>query len=205
MDPKWIAWARQLQAIAQTGLTFTTDQYDIERYEQVRAIAAEIAAAQSGADLAMVRSLFAHDAGYTTPKVDVRAACFREGEILLVRERSDGLWTLPGGWADPGDSPAKATEREVLEETGYRARATKLLALYDRDRQGHPPIPFAVYKLFFRCELVGGEPATSHEIDEVGFFAEDRIPPLSLTRVTEAQISRMFAHARHPEWPTDYE
>lgn len=205
MDPKWIAWARRLQAIAQTGITFATDQYDIERYEQVRAIAAEIAAAQSGTDLDLVRALFAHDSGYTTPKVDVRAACFRDGAILLVRERSDHLWTLPGGWADPGDSPAEAAEREVLEETGYHARALKLLALYDRDRQGHPPIPFAVYKLFFLCELTGGAPATSHEIEEVGFFHEAQIPPLSLIRVTPAQIGRMFAHSRHPEWPTDYQ
>ncbi|HWQ11336.1 MAG TPA: NUDIX hydrolase N-terminal domain-containing protein, partial [Roseiflexaceae bacterium] len=135
MDPKWIAWARRLQAIAQTGLTFTRDRYDAERYEEVRAIAAEIAAAQSGAELAMVRALFAHDAGYTTPKVDVRAAIFRDDAILLVRERADGLWTLPGGWADPGDSPARAVEREVLEETGYTARAVKLLAVLDRDGQ----------------------------------------------------------------------
>nr|PZN28669.1 MAG: ADP-ribose pyrophosphatase [Chloroflexota bacterium] len=205
MAPQWIEWSRRLQAIAQTGLTFAADTYDIERYEAVREIAAEIAAAGSGADLAMVRDLFAHDAGYTTPKVDVRAACFRDGKVLLVRERSDGLWTLPGGWADPGDSPAAAAEREVLEETGYSARATKLLAVYDRDRQGHPPIPFSVYKLFSLGEAPGGAPAPSHEILEIGFFAEDEIPPLSLTRVMPGQIERVFAHARNPHWPTDFE
>lgn len=205
MDPKWIAWARRLQAIAQTGLTFSKEPYDIERYEEVRAIAAEIAAGGSGADLRMVRELFAHDAGYTTPKVDVRAAIFRDDAILLVRERSDGLWTLPGGWADPGDSPARAAEREVLEESGYQARAVKLLAACDRDRHGHPPIPFAVYKLFFLCEPTGGAATATSETDAVGFFREAEIPDLSLTRVTPAQIGRLFEHARNPAWPTDFD
>lgn len=205
MDPQWLVWARRLQALAQTGLVYSHDQYDTERYQEIRQIAAAMAAAGAGADFGQVRALFAQDTGYTTPKVDVRAAIFRDDAILLVRERSDGLWTLPGGWADVGDTPAQAVEREVLEETGYTARAVKLLALYDRSTHGHPPIPFAVYKLYFLCEITGGAPGATHETDEVAFFREDELPPLSLTRTLPAQIRRLFAHHRHPEWPTDFD
>jgi ADP-ribose pyrophosphatase YjhB (NUDIX family) len=204
-DPQWLAWARRLQALAQSGLTFSRDQYDIERYEEIRTIAAAMVAAGAGADFGAVRDLFTLDTGYTTPKVDVRAAIFRDDGILLVRERSDGMWTLPGGWADVGDTPAQAVEREVLEETGYRARAAKLLAVYDRTTHGHPPIPFAVYKLYFLCEITGGAAAATHETDEVGFFREDALPPLSLTRTLPAQVARLFQHHRHPEWPTDFD
>jgi ADP-ribose pyrophosphatase YjhB (NUDIX family) len=204
MQP-WIMWARRLQATAQTGLTYAKDQYDVERYEEMRELAAEIASYGAEADIVKVRELFAHDAGYTTPKVDVRAAVFRDGEILLVRERSDGLWTLPGGWADPGDSPAEAVEREVREESGFEARATRLLMVLDRDRHGHPAFPFSVYRMFFRCELTGGAAKTSYETTDVGFFAENAIPDLSLMRVTPALIDRLFEQARHPERPTEFD
>ena len=120
--------------------------------------------------------LFAGDSGYATPKVDVRGVVFRAGKILLVQERSDGLWTMPGGWADVGDSPADAVVREIQEESGYEARATKLLALLDRNRHGHPLHVNHIYKAFIRCEIIGGSPTTSHEIQGVGFFAEGEIP-----------------------------
>jgi ADP-ribose pyrophosphatase YjhB (NUDIX family) len=205
MDPQWLAWARRLQAIAQSGLTFAADQYDRERYQQVRDIAAEMMAQGSGAGVTPVRDLFSAQSGYATPKVDVRAAVFRDNRILLVREREDGRWTLPGGWADVGESPALATVREVEEESGYQTRAVKLLAVYDRNRHGHPPIPFHAYKLFFLCELTGGTAAPSGETDGVDWFAEGALPPLSLTRVTAAQIQRLFDHFRHPDWPTDFD
>ncbi len=205
-EPQWLAWSRRLQAIAQTGLTYASDKYDIERYHSVRGIAAEMIAAGAGlADWAPVLSLFQRDDGYATPKVDVRAAVFRDNRILLVRERADNGWTMPGGWADVNDSPAEAAVREVKEESGYDVAATKLAAVYDRDRHGHPPIAWHVYKLFFLCDLSGGEPACGDETDAVDFFAEDRIPPLSLTRVTEAEISHLFGHHRHPEWPTSFD
>jgi ADP-ribose pyrophosphatase YjhB (NUDIX family) len=204
MQP-WIAWARRLQATAQTGLTYAKDPYDIERYEEMRELAAEIAAHGSSAELALVRELFAHDTGHTTPKVDVRAAVFQGNAILLVQERSDGRWTLPGGWANPGDTPAFAAEREVLEESGYEVRATRLAMLLNRDKHDHPPILWSVYKLFFLCEVTGGAPKTSYETTGVGFFPADDLPELSLTRITPAQIARLFEHARHPEWPTDFD
>ena len=135
----------------------------------------------------------------------MRAAVFRENRILLVRESTDGAWSLPGGWADVGESPADAVVREVREESGYETRAVKLLAVYDRNRHGHPPFPFHAYKLFFRCELIGGEAALSNETTGVDWFAEDALPPISTIRVTAAQIHRFFEHYRNPDWPTDFD
>jgi len=205
MPPTWLDWAQRLAAIAQSGITYSTNQYDIERYEALRDIAAEIMAAGSDSAVSPIRDLLAGQTGYATPKVDLRAAVFRENRILLVQERSDGRWSLPGGWADVGESPADAVAREVREESGYEARAVKLLAVYDRNRHGHPPFPFHAYKLFFRCELIGGEPALSYEITAVDWFAEDRLPALSTIRVTAAQIHRSFEHYRNPHWPTDFD
>jgi ADP-ribose pyrophosphatase YjhB (NUDIX family) len=205
MNSQWLDWALQLQALAQTGLAYPKDPFDVARYEQVRAIAAEMLAASSGADPAFVRDLFAGEVGHATPKIDVRAVVFRDGAILLVRERSDGKWTLPGGWADVGESAGESVVREVYEESGYHTRAVKLLAVYDRNKHGHPPIPHHAYKLFFRCELLGGEPAHSVETDGVAFFPPDALPELSVTRVTAAQIAHCFEHERHPEWPTDFD
>ena len=135
----------------------------------------------------------------------MRGAVFQDDAILLVKERSDGLWTLPGGWADINESPRQCVEKEIWEESGYRATAVKLLAVYDRNLHLHPPIPWHTYKLFFLCQLDGGAPAHSLETNGVGFFREDELPPLSVMRVTLEQINRMFDHARHPDWPTDFE
>ncbi len=206
MDPQWLDWAKRLQAIAQTGITYTKDHYDTERYEAVRQIAAEILDAGTGsAGLQPVLDLLNRDKGYATPKVDVRAAVIHEDRILLVKETEDGAWSLPGGWADVGDVPSLAVEREVREESGYAVKARKLAALLDRNLHDHPFFPFHAYKLFFLCELVGGEAASSYETDGAGFFAEDALPPLSLTRVMPAQIALMFEHYRHPERPTTFD
>ena len=143
--------------------------------------------------------------GYATPKVDVRTAVFESDRVLLVREREDGCWTLPGGWADIGSSPSANAIREVREESGYETEVVKLAAVYDRELHGHPPIPFYAYKLFFIGRLIGGAAAHSVETDGADFFAENDIPPLSLTRVTAAQIHHMFEHHRHPAWPTSFD
>src|SRR4051794_24079100 len=205
MEPAWLDWARKLNALAQNGLTFSENPYDIERYVAIRTIAAEMLAHGAGMETGRVLDLFASDAGYATPKVDVRGVVFRDGKILLVQERSDGLWTLPGGWADVGDSPSDAVVREIREESGYEVRQTKLLALLDRNRHRHPPHVNHIYKVFIRCEILGGSPRTSHEIQGVGFFAEDEIPDLSLTRIVPAQIARMFEHHRDPDLPADFD
>lgn len=208
---QWLVWARKLQALAQSGLAYTKSPFEIERYNAVREVACEMMAAHGELAVDKIRDLFLGEGGYATPKVDVRGVVFGpepeagRDSILLVRELRDGLWTLPGGWADVGDSPAEATVREVCEESGYQTRAVKLLACYDRSKHGHPPYGFHIYKLFFECELLGGEATESAETAEAAFFPEDEIPALSLPRVTPEQIARFFAHHRHPEWPTDFD
>jgi ADP-ribose pyrophosphatase YjhB (NUDIX family) len=204
-DPQWLIWAKKLQAIAQNGLTFANDPFDEERYQAVRAIAAEIMATHTGVDATEIRTLFDGEVGYTTPKVDARGAVFNDEGILLVREVSDGGWTLPGGWVDIYESPSEAIVREIREESGYETRAVKLLALWDRELHGHTPNPHHAYNIAFLCELTGGEVKHSVETDGVGFFARDDIPPLSIERVTSAQIERLFEHWDHPDWPTDFD
>jgi ADP-ribose pyrophosphatase YjhB (NUDIX family) len=205
--PPWLHWARQMQALAQSGLTYARDPYDVERYEALRALAAEVLAAHAEMPREAVHDLFAADTGYATPKLDVRGVVFRDdGALLFVRERSDGGWTLPGGWVEVGEAPSEAVEKEVREESGYIVRAIKLLALLDRDRHGHPPHAHHIWKVFIRCSLVGGTAAgPGLETEGVGFFHAHAIPPLSLTRVVPAEIARMFEHYAHPDWPTDFD
>ena len=204
-NPQWLDWVQRLQAIAQNGLTFAANAFDMDRYQAVRQIAAEMAVAGSDASIERIRELFFGEEGYATPKVDVRGVVFHENKMLLVKERSDGGWTLPGGWADIGDSPSESVTREIREESGYQTRATKLLAFYDRNKHPHTPFVHHVYKAFFLCELLGGEATTSTETLAVGFFARDEIPPLSIRRVTHSQIARFFEHHDHPDWPTDFD
>jgi ADP-ribose pyrophosphatase YjhB (NUDIX family) len=207
-EPQWLAWARALQAIAQAGLEFTTGEFDILRYRDVRRIAVEIAAAHTDAPADVIARVFAEGAGYPTPKVDVRAAVVIDGQILLVRERSDGGWTLPGGWADPGETPAEAVAREVREEAGVEVRAVKLIALYDRARQGHPPFADSVYKAIFACAPAGPGPVrpdASGETDGAAFFDPAALPELSAGRTTPAQIARALAHHADPSLPTEFD
>jgi ADP-ribose pyrophosphatase YjhB (NUDIX family) len=196
-EPKWLLWARELQAIAQAGLTFSQNPFDIDRFRRLRAISVEMLAEGADAPIERLTALFEQEVGYPTPKVDVRGAVIRDERILLVREVSDGLWTLPGGWADVNQSAKECVEREVREESGFEARAVKLAAVWDRRR--HAPAhshAYSIYKLFFICELVGGTARPSIETSAVDFFAQHELPPLSLGRTTAHHIERMFAHAR---------
>ena len=204
-DPQWLRWSRRLQAIAQDGLTYARDSYDLGRYEQLRDLAAEILAAHSTGTLEEARDLLALETGPATPKVDVRAAVFREGRVLLVKEPGERGWSLPGGWADVGEAPSEAAARETLEESGYRVRPVRLLAAYDRDRHGHPPIPYHVYKLVFLCEILDKTPLSDVDTEGVGFFGEEQLPELSISRVTRAQISRFFEQHRDPDRPADFD
>lgn len=205
-EPLWLTIARELQAISQTGLTFTKDRFDIQRYERLRELAAQLVAHGSGVETDKVVELFRHDAGYTTPKIDVRGAAFVDGRVLMVRELSDGLWTLPGGWADVNQSAAQCVEREILEESGFVARAVKLAAVHDYHKGGHPPrAMFSSYKMFFICEITGGAARPSDETSEVAFFERNALPPLSLGRTLASQIDRMFEHRHHPELATDFD
>lgn len=208
MTENWIEWSRKLQAISQTGLHFTKDQYDRERYEQIGIIAAEILASHTNLSVAELLQLNAAEFGYATPKVDVRGVVFRDEKILLVREIADaGKWTLPGGWADVNETPTQAVVREVLEESGFETQAIKLLAIYDREQQKHtPPFPYSVYKLFFHCQILGGQPQINNEVSEIAFFSEAEIPlELSESRIKKSQLIRFFEYYKTPNLPTDFD
>ncbi|MCA0453810.1 MAG: NUDIX hydrolase [Chloroflexi bacterium] len=210
MSDTWLNWAQRLQALAQTGLTFAANDFDRDRYNQVAAIAAEMLSAGGMGQVDGLEKLFDQQQGYATPKVDVRGVVIHGGKMLLVREKLDaGRWTLPGGWADVGESPALATEREIEEEAGYTARAVKLLALYDRNKHAHTPYIFHAYKVFFRCELVDEVQhlVANVETEETGWFTEAELGSLELSigRVTLKQLYRFFEHDRHPDWPTDFD
>ena len=206
MIPRWLEWVQELQAAAQNGLAYCQNPFDIERFKQIRRVAAEIAATYTGMDHAQMNALFEGEMGYATPKVDVRGAIIQGDQILLVEEiQDDHRWTLPGGWADAGDTPSEAVLREIREESGYEARVTKLAAVYDRARRGHPVAYFSAYKLFFLCEITGGQAAASIETGEARFFSEDALPELSLGRVTPQEIHMLFEHFRNPGLPTEYD
>ena len=204
MSNIWVKWVRRLQSIAQNGRNYSKNEFDLQRYQQVEDVAAEIAARYSDGDLQTIKAMFGRETGPATPKIDVRAAVISEDKILLVKERGDG-WTLPGGWVDPGESPSEAAVRETKEESGYDVNAVRLMAIYDRDRQGHPPCPFHVYKLIFLCEVVGGSARTSLETDAVCFFGEEELPALSESRILSAQVKRAFVFARDPNLPADFD
>ena len=198
----------RLAALAQDGLTFATGDYDLDRYRQVSQLAAGLLAAISGRPAAELAIELGRDSGYATPKIDVRGAIFDDHEhVLLMREKTDGRWSLPGGWADPGDAPSAAVTREILEETGYHSSAIKLIACWDRDLQGNlPPLPVHVYKLFFLCRRDGAvQPPSTLETLEVGWFGLGELPPLSLGRVNQRQLERALAHHRDPSLPTEFD
>jgi len=204
MSDIWVKWVRRLQSIAQNGRNYSKNEFDLQRYQQVEDVAAEITARYSDGELQTIKAMFEGETGPATPKIDVRAAVISENKILLVKERGDG-WTLPGGWVDPGESPSEAAVRETKEESGYDVNAVKLMAIYDRDRQGHPPCPFHVYKLIFLCELVGGSARTSLETEAVSFFSEEELPALSESRILSPQVKRAFAFNRDPNLPADFD
>ncbi|WP_391488061.1 NUDIX hydrolase [Leclercia tamurae] len=189
---------QKLNAIAQTGLTFSKDVFDTERYESLRHIATELMASRFDIDPETLHHVT--ESGYATPKTDVRAFILRDGKLLMVREAEDGLWSLPGGWADVGDTPSTAVCREVAEETGLQVKATKLLGVWDRNLHGHPPLPWHVYKLIFLCEETGGSLAINHETTSLGFFDINELPPLSLTRIVaeELEVSMAIATSDRP-------
>jgi ADP-ribose pyrophosphatase YjhB (NUDIX family) len=198
----------KLAALAQDGLTYGADAYDLDRYQQIGQLAAELLAALSGRPAGELALELGRDSGYATPKIDVRGAVFDDAErVLMMREKTDGRWSLPGGWADPGDSPSSAVTREILEETGYHSSAVKLIACWDREVQGNPPpLPVHVYKLFFLCRRNGVvQPPAALETLDVGWFDVQAPPPLSLGRINQRQLERALAHHRDPSLPSEFD
>jgi ADP-ribose pyrophosphatase YjhB (NUDIX family) len=197
-NPRWLDWAREIQALAQTGQAFTKSHYERLSFSRLSDIAAEILAEHSQLEANGVKRAFSLEPGYATPKVDVRAAVIREGRILMVRETADGKWAMPGGWADVGDRPSETAERETLEESGFNVRATKLIGAFDANRGRKASMFFHAVKLIFLCELLGGTATKSMETLEVDFFDLDSLPPLSEQRTNQRHLEEVRAHLRDP-------
>ena len=202
--PQWFAWAQEIFSLSQSGLTYSGNEYDIERYKRLQEITAEMIASQSELSKTSVLESFSMQAGYITPKVDVRGAVVQDGKILLIQERADGNWAMPGGWADLGNSPGSVAEREVWEESGFRVKAEKVVAVIDANRL-EPMEFYHAYKIIFLCRLLDGERRTSYETLAVDFFDPDNLPPLSVYRTNEAMLQEVFAHLSNPDRPTAFD
>lgn len=202
---RWLDWAREIQSLAQTGLAFSKNPYDRVSFTRLSDIAAEILAAHSQLPLPLVKRSFSLEPGYATPKVDVRAAVVRDGRILLVREKADGKWAMPGGWADVGDRPSETAERETREESGFLVRATKLVGAFDANRGEKANMFYHAVKLVFLCELVGGEAAVSMETLAVDFFEFSNLPPLSEFRTNLRHLDEVAAHIRDEARPAAFD
>jgi ADP-ribose pyrophosphatase YjhB (NUDIX family) len=203
-SPKWLELARELFSISQSGLTYCKNEYDLDRYRRMQEMSAEMITDKTGLPTEVAMHAFSLQSGYATPKIDVRGAVFRDGKILLVQERADNNWAMPGGWADIGDMPSAMVEREVLEESGLNVRAAKVIAVYDANRV-EPMEFFHAYKIIFLCELLGGEMRTNHETLSVDFFDPAKLPPLSTARTDEYMIAEAIAHLQDSNRPAFFD
>jgi len=202
--PKWLDWAREIYSLSQAGLVYSQNDFDRERYKRLQEITAEMLESQSGIAKETILESFSMQAGYSTPKIDVRGAVVRDRKILLIQERSDGKWAMPGGWADLGNAPASVAEREVWEESGFRVKAEKVVAVIDANRI-QPMEFYHAFKIIFLCKLLDGEPRTSHETSAVDFFDPDNLPPLSIYRTDENMLREVFAHLEDPNRPAAFD
>ncbi len=203
--PQWLEWARELQALAQTGLAFSQEGYDTLRYRRLLEIASEIV--ESHTDLSKERVLenFLVQQGYATAKIDVRGAIIRNGKVLLVQERSDQKWCMPGGWADVGDIPSEMVAREVLEESGFEVAVKKVIGVFDANRSGRPLEFYHAYKIVFLCQIQGGEARPSDETAAVDFFSFEDLPQLSVNRTNERHLREVLAHLNNIDRPTAFD
>jgi ADP-ribose pyrophosphatase YjhB (NUDIX family) len=205
MKTKWLEWASQLQSIAQAGLTFGADTYDLDRYEKIRSIAVDIVHEYTDIDHKKVRELFASETGYQTPKVDIRSSVFNNDKILMVREKIDGAWSLPGGWADVNTSVSESAVRECFEEAGAKVKPLRLIAVHHANKHNNPHFPYTIYKIFVECELVENSFKENTETLEAGFFDIDNLPELSFERNTPEQVKMCFEAKRHKIFETIFD
>lgn len=198
-EMRWLEWARELQFIAQAGLTYSRDRFDLERFERIREISAEIVAARSNLSLDEVKGLFCNETGFQTPKMDTRGVVFNNGKILLVQERN-GEWSLPGGWLDVNQTVRSNTEKEVREEAGLDVEAERIIALLDRNRHNTPVYAYNICKVFVLCRLKGGSFQPNNETVASGYFSPDELPPLCYDKTTPAQIKLCFDAVANDNW-----
>ena len=201
----WLKWAIEIQALAQNGLTYTKDVYDKERFERLREISAEMLAEKTDIPVDKVKDLFCNEKGYQTPKLDTRAAIFKDGKILLVHE-NNGTWALPGGWVDVLESVGSNTIKEVKEETGLDVRNQKIIAIQDRNKHNTPSYVYGICKVFVLCELLGGEFKENTETTEIKYFSLDEVPQnLANEKTSMEQIEMCFRALNDSNWQTEFD
>lgn len=205
MEYKWLDLAKKIQAISQTGLANSRNEYDVERYEELRKICVEMVSEYSGTEISKVTKLFASGVGYETPKVEIRAVVFKDNRILMVKEKLDGRWSIPGGWADIGYSPSEIAVKEVREESGLNVKPIRILGVLDKACHKHPPSPYHTYTIFILCEIIDGNIRPGRETSDVRFFEEDNLPELSNFRITDWELSRMFEFLKDPKKETIFD
>jgi ADP-ribose pyrophosphatase YjhB (NUDIX family) len=207
MEKTLLDLCREIQAISKSGLAFSKDVFDIERFKQLEEIAAEVISKHSVHSKEFINKVFSAEAGYSTPKIDVRSAVFNDGKLLMVKERASRAWTLPGGYVDVNESLSTAAEREVLEESGFTVKARKVAGVYDHRKHGYESHLYHFYKIYLICDLIGGSEQISLETLEVRYFSKSEIEAIELDpgRVTRKHALRMFDHFLHPELPDDFD
>lgn len=205
MKEKWLEWATRLQSIAQAGLTYGENRYDLDRYQQIRNLSVEILNEYTDIGYEKIKDLFATETGYQTPKVDIRASVFRDDKILMVREKIDGAWSLPGGWADVNTSVGESAVRECFEEAGAHVRPLRIIAIHLADRHFDHPYLYTIYKIFVECELIKNHFIENTETLDAGFFSLDSLPPLSEERNTIKQIEMCFEAKKHKVYETQFD
>lgn len=203
-QPMWLEWAKELQFIAQAGLTYSKDVFDIERFQRIREMSAEIMSLYSGLSLERVEALFCNETGFQTPKLDTRAAIFQDNKILLVKEK-DGRWSLPGGWVDVNQTIKGNTEKEVKEESGLDVHATRIIAVQDRNQHNLPPYAYNVCKVFVLCEKIGGEFQVNTETTESRYFDLSELPLLAEEKNCQEQIAMCFAAYQDEGWQVQFD
>ena len=203
--PRWLEWAREIQQLSQTGLAFAITNYEKKRYKRLTEITAEIVEHHTQLEKQSVEKVLMAQPGYATPKIDVRAAVIKDDKILLVQERSDKRWAMPGGWADVGDIPSEVAIRETKEESGYEIKPVKVIGVFDANRLGDQLELFHAFKIVFLCDLTGGAAAISEETQDVNFFSFDSLPSLSLNRTNEKHINEIIAHLKNPQRQTYFD
>jgi ADP-ribose pyrophosphatase YjhB (NUDIX family) len=203
--PKWLEWAREIQQLSQTGLAFAKTGYEKLRYERLIELTAEIVEHHTKLDKAAVETVLMKQPGYATPKIDVRAAVINENKILLVQERTDNLWAMPGGWADVGDIPSEVAIRETKEESGFDVKPIKVVGVYDANREGGYLEFFHAFKIVFLCDLIGGEAKSSDETIDVKYFNLEGLPPLSPNRTNDNHIEEIRLHLKDSKRETYFD
>lgn len=202
---KWLKWAIEIQSLSQIGLTYTKDVYDRERYERLREISAEMLAKKTEVSIEKVKDLFCHETGYQTPKLDTRAAIFRNNKILLVHE-NNGTWSLPGGWCDVLESVKSNTEKEVREETGLNVKAVKIISIQDRNKHNKPVYAYGVCKIFVLCEVINGKFVENIETTEIRYFSLQDLPHnLAEEKTNKEQIEMCFKAYLNENWQTQFD